>query len=168
MWHITDKADHINTLMTNNIIITKQTKPTQCACLMSCVFCEYGLTFILIWMSNYMPSEVWDEITYPFPNFNFTVEVLELHRWSFGMDKLFHFEHYKGCYLYTYLCCLDIDRFSHIFLGPPSEYMGYSTLDVNSRYSKSILQIAHQYHIFSGPRVFPCPRICKIKWHRIL
>ena len=22
------------------------------------------------WISNYMPIKVWDEITYPFPNFN--------------------------------------------------------------------------------------------------
>ena len=31
------------------------------------------------WISNHMPSKVWDEITYPFPNFNScTVEVWEL------------------------------------------------------------------------------------------
>ena len=30
------------------------------------------------WMNNHMPNEVWDEITYPFPNFNgWTVEVWE-------------------------------------------------------------------------------------------
>ena len=33
---------------------------------------------ISAWISNHMPSEVWDEITYPFPNFNgCTVEVWE-------------------------------------------------------------------------------------------
>ena len=26
--------------------------------------------FSLTWISNHMPSKVWDEITYPFPNFN--------------------------------------------------------------------------------------------------
>ena len=31
------------------------------------------LTLILAWMSNYIPGEVWGEITYPFP--------------SLGMDK---------------------------------------------------------------------------------
>ena len=31
-----------------------------------------------VWISNYIYYNVWDEITYPFPNFNgFTVEVWE-------------------------------------------------------------------------------------------
>ena len=30
----------------------------------------HGLILILTWISNHMPSHVWDEITYPFPNFN--------------------------------------------------------------------------------------------------
>ena len=35
-----------------------------------------GLTLILVWISNHMSSEVWDEITYTFPNFNgATIEV---------------------------------------------------------------------------------------------
>ena len=29
-----------------------------------------GLTLIPVWIRNHMPSKVWDEITYPFPNFN--------------------------------------------------------------------------------------------------
>ena len=32
-------------------------------------------------ISNLMPSKVWDEITNPFPDFQW------LHRWRFGMDK---------------------------------------------------------------------------------
>ena len=45
---------------------------------------------------NYMPSKVWDEITYSFQNFNgFTAE--------FGIDKQFHIPHYimdvlKSCW----------------------------------------------------------------------
>ena len=36
------------------------------------------LTLIAAWISNHMPSKVWDEITYQFPNFNgYTVEVWE-------------------------------------------------------------------------------------------
>ena len=36
----------------------------------------HGLTSIPAWMSNYMPGKVWDEIIYPFLNFNgATVEV---------------------------------------------------------------------------------------------
>ena len=39
-------------------------------------FYLHGLTLIPAWISNHMPSEVWDEISYPFLNFNgATVEV---------------------------------------------------------------------------------------------
>ena len=41
-------------------------------------FYLHGLTFIPSWMSNHMPSKLWNEITYPFPNFPFhSVEVWE-------------------------------------------------------------------------------------------
>ena len=33
------------------------------------------------WISNHIPTKIWDEITYPIPNFN------GLHRWSLGIDK---------------------------------------------------------------------------------
>ena len=37
---------------------------------------EHGLTIIPAWVSNYMPGKMWDEITYPFLNFNgCTIEV---------------------------------------------------------------------------------------------
>ena len=37
-----------------------------------------GLTLIQAWISNHMPSKMWNEISYPFPNFNCcTVEVWE-------------------------------------------------------------------------------------------
>ena len=39
-------------------------------------FFKHGSTFILSSICNHMPSKVWDELTYPFPNFNgCTVEV---------------------------------------------------------------------------------------------
>ena len=39
-------------------------------------FYYHGLTLIPTWISNHMPSKVWDEITYPFLNFkSCTVEV---------------------------------------------------------------------------------------------
>ena len=42
-------------------------------------FYQHVLTLIPAWRSNHMPSKVWDEITYPFPNFNgVTIEVWEL------------------------------------------------------------------------------------------
>ena len=33
-------------------------------------FYQRESTWILAWSSNHMPSKMWDEITYPFPNFN--------------------------------------------------------------------------------------------------
>ena len=48
----------------------------------------HGLTSIPAWMNNHMPCKMWDEITYPFPNFN---------HWSLGMDKYFHPTFYNGC-----------------------------------------------------------------------
>ena len=42
-------------------------------------FYWHGLTLIPVWISNYIHQNVWDPITYPFPNFNgATVEVWEL------------------------------------------------------------------------------------------
>ena len=39
-------------------------------------FYEHRLTLIPAWISNYIHSKAWDEITYPFLNFNgATVEV---------------------------------------------------------------------------------------------
>ena len=39
-------------------------------------FYYHGLTLILAWISDYIHYEMWDEITYPFLNFNgATVEV---------------------------------------------------------------------------------------------
>ena len=41
-------------------------------------FYLHGLTLIPTWISSHIPSKVWDEITYPFLNFNgCTVEVWE-------------------------------------------------------------------------------------------
>ena len=39
-------------------------------------FYKHGLTLIPVWISNYTHYNEWNEITYPFPNFNgATVEV---------------------------------------------------------------------------------------------
>ena len=47
-------------------------------CVSRGAFYYHGLTFIPAWISNHMPSEVWDEITYPFSNVNgATVEIWE-------------------------------------------------------------------------------------------
>ena len=45
--------------------------------IVTCVFFyEHGLILIPAYISNHMPSKVWDEITYPFLNFkSHTIEV---------------------------------------------------------------------------------------------
>ena len=57
-----------------------------------------------------MPSKVWDEITCPFPNFN----------WSLGMDKWFHPTLYNGCNYSSMLRWLKLIhvRGGHITLKP--------------------------------------------------
>ena len=42
-------------------------------------FYQHGLTLIPLWISNQMLAKVWDEATYPFPNFN--VEAVEVSEW---------------------------------------------------------------------------------------
>ena len=45
-------------------------------CVVVWLFDEHGLTLIPAWISNYTHYNAWDEITYPFLNFNgATVEV---------------------------------------------------------------------------------------------
>ena len=64
------------------------------------LFHLHGLTLIPAWISNHMSSKVWDEITYPLPNFNggtvnkrgqwyFPVEIKAwtLPRWPFGKAR---------------------------------------------------------------------------------
>ena len=43
-------------------------------------FYSHTLTFIAAWISNHMSIKVWDEITYPFPNFNEGVAI-EVWEW---------------------------------------------------------------------------------------
>ena len=52
-------------------------------------FTNMGLTLIPTWICNHMHHKVWDEITYPFPNFN-DAEVWEWKRnFMLGL-KLIH------------------------------------------------------------------------------
>ena len=57
---------------------------------------KHGLTLIPVWISNYIHHKVWDEITYPFPNFNgAAVEV-----WEWLSNFIPHFTRY----VITYSC----------------------------------------------------------------
>ena len=65
--------------------IFRENKPSVPQLLMSLMLVSHGdllywhgLILIPAWISNHMPCKVWDEITYPFPNFNgAAVEVWE-------------------------------------------------------------------------------------------
>ena len=51
------------------------------------LFYQHGLTLIPAWISNRMPSKLWEEITHPFPNFNvFTANV-----WEWIRNFILHF-----------------------------------------------------------------------------
>ena len=52
-------------------------------------FYYHSLALILAWMNNHMPSKMWNNITYRFPNFNgTTVEVWE---WIINIKFIPHF-----------------------------------------------------------------------------
>ena len=66
----------------------------ECTSLIACRTAEWttvvrSITLIPAWISNYIHYNVWDEITYPFPNFNIcTVEVCKC---------VCNLTHYYGC-----------------------------------------------------------------------
>ena len=57
-----------------------------------------------------MPSNMWDEITYPLPNLNGV---------SLGLDKLFHPTSYNG---YNYLSMLRL-KLIHVSKRGPMKYV---------------------------------------------
>ena len=64
--------------------------------MIKCPFYQHDLTSITPWISNYIHYKVWDEITYPFPNFNgATIEV-----WEWIHNFMLHFTEY----VITYPC----------------------------------------------------------------
>ena len=83
-------------------------------------FYWHGLTLISTWINNYIPHyKVWDEITYPLPNFNgCTVEV-----WEWISNFIPHF---NGHLMMTCLCwIIHVSKrgqwcFSRISLSGPS------------------------------------------------
>ena len=52
-------------------------------------FTNMVLTLIPVGISNHTPSKIWDEITYPFLNFNYLSipKLQRLQRRKLGMDK---------------------------------------------------------------------------------
>ena len=78
------------------------------------------LTLITAWISNHLPSKVWDEITYPFSNFQW------LHHWSLDMDKQFHPTHYNGC---NYLSMPGFKLYHVSKRGPGSRWVKAALAD---------------------------------------
>ena len=78
-------------------------------------FYQHGLTLIPAWISNHIPSKVWDEIAYPFPNFNGrTLDVWEL---------ISNFTLCNGC---NHLSMLGLKLIHVNIRGPRSEVIGVS------------------------------------------
>ena len=70
---------------------------------MDILYCNNKGPLLLAWISNYMPSKVWDEIT--------SIPKLQrCNRWSLGMDKHFHATHYTVC---NYLSMLGL-KLNHV------------------------------------------------------
>ena len=89
------------------------------------------LTCIPAWISGHMPSKVWDEIIYPFPNFNgCTVEV-----WEWISNFIPHFMMYITTYPSLWDCHVIMGITSHCVIqyipwnikqfGCASLYFGY-------------------------------------------
>ena len=75
------------------------------------IFHLHGFTIIPAWISNHMPIKVWDEITYPFPNFNgCTIKICE---WNFFphfiMDVIFY-------------PCWDLSKSMLVKVAPDNEW----------------------------------------------
>ena len=106
------------------------------------------------WISNHMPSKLWDEITYPSPNFNgCTVEVWE---WISNFHSIF----YDGCYYISMLELKLSPWILHCHWGNncpiPGEAtlknMGTVSLEIN-RTDKTLNQAMHamkSVFIFDG------------------
>ena len=62
------------------------------------------------WISNLMPSKVWEEFIYPF--------LQQKHHWSLGMDYSFHHIYYNGC---NYLSMLGFKLIHFSKTGPWSK-----------------------------------------------
>ena len=108
-----------------NMIIGK-----QCRCTKESMdsFYKQILTLTSVWLSSHMPSEVWDEITYPFPNFNGgTFEV-----WEWISNFLPHFT-------------------GHVIIYPCWMYFSYQYL-LRITYQSSILDEGYSWHCRSSSK----------------
>ena len=71
-----DISEYYHFMSYTNVVTQRPRKSTTCNnTVLLWSFYQHELTLIPAWTNNHMPK-VWDEITYPFPNFNdATVEV---------------------------------------------------------------------------------------------
>ena len=71
--------------------------------------CEDSKHAIPAWISDHMLCKIWNDITYPFPNFN------GRNCWSLGMDKWFHLTLHDLCnYLsMLWLKLIHVNKWDH-------------------------------------------------------
>ena len=92
-------------------------------------FSYHSLTVNPEWISNHMPSNVWDKIVYPFPNFNgCTVEV-----WQW----LVIFSHTLQC---VYLLSMQHLTLNHVSKWGPRFVTTMAIFDVSLRHCCSTLR----------------------------
>ena len=107
MWRRMKRISH-----SCNVIFTSHKSKTRRGSLL------YHRHFPSAWISNYIHCKVWDEITCTFSNFN------GKHRWSLGMDKLFHPTLYNGR---NYMSMLGL-KLIHVSKKGPGINKGHSIL----------------------------------------
>ena len=71
------------------------------------------LAFIWAWISNYLHCKLWDEISYPFPNFHSPSCTVEVH------ERVNHFVSRFTRYVITYPCRVLLEWWAlcHVLLG---------------------------------------------------
>ena len=106
-------------------------------------FYSHGLTLIPAWINNHIHYKVWDEITYPFLNFDGANYLSIPKLRSLGMDKYFHPTLYNGC---DYLPVLGL-KLNHVGKrGPRGPFY-------QQRWAKPALRVGHVWVIISWKTV---------------
>ena len=117
------------------------------------------INFDPAWISNYIHYEMWNEITYPLPNFNgCTVEVWELVS-SFNPDFTGHLTHYNG---FDYLSMMRVKLIDVNKRG--SRWEDIAARDVATCIPKKITY----EHIESHKLTFLTPLVLRLEYFRLL
>ena len=130
------------------------------------IYTKHGLTLIPAQISNYLHYKVWDEITYPFPNFNgATVEVMGMDRWFhltcfWSYDYLFMLEFHAGSSTMfvkgaTGICsslCSQSNSYLNTVIFMPISYLRQTNLQMSWSKLLRRMNISSRFMVFCyGP-----------------